>query len=75
MSSVQLRQRETNSRMRIMPFIRSGCRLIGLLLLILISPGCSQPERPWSGTSADGRVGSVHMGMAEGVATVDYWRT
>ena len=58
-----------------MPFFGGNGRFTCLLLLMLvISSGCSQPERPWSGTSADGRVGSARMRMAEGVATVDYWR-
>jgi hypothetical protein len=57
-----------------MPFIRSGCRLTGLLLLILIPFGCAQPEPPWSGISADGRVAAALARIADGIATVDYWR-
>lgn len=64
----------SNRRMRIRRFIRSGYRWTGLVLLVFISTGCSQPERPWSGTSADGRDIGDRIKMAEGVATVDYWR-
>ena len=61
-------------RMRAWRTKRRITGVIRLLLVVLLVAGCVQPERHWSGSSADGLVNSLRMRTAEGVATVDYWR-
>lgn len=58
-----------------MPLIGVNRRVTCLwLFMMVIASGCAQPERPWSGASADGRVTAARASPADGVATVSYWR-